>query len=173
MKLNESKLYEQMTLKDRAELAFKCLKHQDEETMDKILLTVPKYLYKLHDAEYRVRLDHLYHTAVMWGFEYWKNASGFGAALYLEAQQNEKQEYLSPRVFKQRMVALHIILDELSESHGLDKETVYVIANTVAEDYPRDLIDVPKDKKMKLFYTKTKADFVDVLEMFERKQNET
>ena len=170
MKLNESKLYEQMTLKDRAELAFKCLKHQDEETMDKILLTVPKYLYKLYDAEYRVRLDHLYHTAIMWAFEYWKNASGFGAALYLETQQDEKQEDLSPRVFKQRMVALHIILDELSESHGLDKETVYAIANVVAEDYPRDLIDIPQDKKMRLFYEKTKADFVDVLEMFERKQ---
>ena len=68
------------------------------------------------------------------------------------------------------MVALHIILDELSESHGLDKETVYAIANTVAEDYPRDLIDIPKDNKMKLFYIKTKADLIDVLEMYERKQ---
>ena len=68
------------------------------------------------------------------------------------------------------MIVLHIILDELSESHGLDKDTVYAIANTVAEDYPRDLIDVPKDKKMKLFYTNKKADFVDILEMFERKQ---
>ena len=68
------------------------------------------------------------------------------------------------------MVALHIILDELSESHGLDKDTVYAIANTVAEDYPRDLIDIPKDKKMRLFYEKTKADFIDIIEMFERKQ---
>ena len=39
-----------------------------------------------------------------------------------------------------------------------------------AEEYPRDLIDLPKDKKMKLFYIKTKADFVDTFEMFERKQ---
>lgn len=170
MKLNESKLYEQMSLKDRAELAFKCLKHHDEETMDKILLTVPKYLYKLHDAEYRVRVDHLYHTAMMWAFEYWKNRAGFGEALYLETQQDETPEVLSSTVFKQRMVAIHIILDELSESHGLDKDTVYAIANTVAEDYPRNLIDVPNGKNMKLYYEKTKADFIEIIEMFERKQ---
>ena len=86
------------------------------------------------------------------------------------AGHDEKQEDLCPSFFKQRMVALHIILDELSESHGLDKETVYAIVNTVAEDYPRNLIDIPKDNKMKLFYIKMKADFVDVLEMFEKKQ---
>ena len=59
------------------------------------------------------------------------------------------------------------------ESQELDKDTVYKIANTVAEDYPRDLIDIPKDNKMRLFYEKTKADLLDVLEMFERKQNES
>lgn len=122
----------------------------------------------MHDTEYRVRFDHLYHTAMMWSHEYWKNAAGFASALYLEAQHNETSELLSPRVLKQRMVALHIILDELSESHGL---AVYAIANTTPEKYPRDLLDIPKDSKIKLFYIKTKANFIDVLEMFERKQS--
>ena len=170
MKLNESKLYEQMTMKDRAELAFKCMKTQDEETMDKILLTVPKYLYKLHDVEYRIRLEYLFHTATMWAQEYWKNAARFASALYLEAKDNETSELLSSRILNRRIIVLHIILDELSESHGLDKGTVYAIANTTPESYPRDLLDIPKDNKMKLFYIKTKADFIDVLEMFERKQ---
>lgn len=89
----------------------------------------------------------------------------------LEAQHNEASELLSLCILNRRIIALHIILDELSESHGLDKDTVYAIANTTPEDYPRDMVDISKDNKMKLFYIKTKADFVDVLEMFERKQS--
>lgn len=83
---------------------------------------------------------------------------------------NETPARLNALVFKRRILALHFILEELIESHGLVKESVYSIAKLTPENFERGISDVPLEMKMKLFYAKTKAELIEVIKLLEFKK---
>jgi len=83
---------------------------------------------------------------------------------------NETPARLNALVFKRRILALHYILEELIESHGLVKESVYSIAHLTPENFERDMSDLPLEMRMKLFYAKTKAELIEVIKMLELKK---
>ncbi len=63
MKINTPKIYEQMSLRERAQIAFKCFATQDEKAMDAIKSTVERKHYTAFDLEYSESMQGLYDAA--------------------------------------------------------------------------------------------------------------
>ncbi len=156
-----------MSIKERAELAFKQLGTQNEVELDRILATVPKYNYRLADGEYRGRVDILFHAAMHWAFLYWQNYAKLMSVKFLEAIDYELPN--KPFSWSQRIIALHITLERLSNSHGFDADTVYAIAEVSPETYPDDIIKILNNKS-KEFMQNTEQDLIEMIEMLDSKE---
>ena len=137
MKINTPKIYEQMSLRERAQLVFKCLSTQDEKTMDAIRSTVDRKHYTAYDIEYSESIQGLYDAAILWGFKYHQVTSQYYAYLYLWEQEDRREKEMSDSLksildgfglSRKKLQVLFYLLDELAEKHGFDKKTVLPIA---------------------------------------------
>ena len=138
-KIDKSKLYAGMTLEERARLAFKFTVLNDSDGLNNILATIPKKTYLMNDPAFFMRSTGLYQAGLLWGFSYQKeqglNSSHLGILALIDENTNDpelKQLRIKAGIKYQhscdRLEILFNLLDELDESHGLDTELVYAIA---------------------------------------------
>lgn len=168
MKLDTIKIYEKMTVRERAGEAFKYLGLQDSKEMDKIASTIPKYTYRLMDGKFRAKLDILFHTACHWAFLYWQNYSMVMSAMYLQEVGREipRNSYY----WRQRVIALQLALEHVSCSHGLDAETVYRMAQVTPESFDDDILDL-LDKTGKGYLKEKEQELIDMIDEWSKPKN--
>ncbi len=177
-------IYEKMSLRERAQLVFKCLYTQDEKTMDAIRSTVDRKHYTAYDIEYSQSLEGLYDAAIIWGFIYHQVTSQFCAYLYLWDQEDRNEEEMSESsisildgfgLSRMKLQVLFYLLDELAEQHGFDKKTVLSIAeisDSQEDEYPKNF-DIKEiyEPKIVRFYDETKLLLMGYINLYEtRKQ---
>lgn len=130
-----TKLYEKMTVKERAKMAFESLCYGDTESAKKIAISVPRYTYRMADYEFKNPLDGYFQVAHIWSSEYWKSYAKMVAIIGLQASklsqnvdyqddiENEELDRLHS-LWEHRLFALGVILKALEKSHNISIETL-------------------------------------------------
>lgn len=140
MKFDTAKLYEEMSLSERAMLAFKS---DDLETEKKITRTVPMLNYTMYAADYVDRLEYLEDAADFWVANYWRctsmvnlyrwmNSDGL-LACSLNGVEPDSDEKVLLACFEwnQRTLAMHKVLERIQDH--IDIDTVYRLAHVSVE----------------------------------------
>jgi hypothetical protein len=93
-----ARLYEGLTLKERAVLAFSYLTELNVQEVDRILATVPRKVYRMLDDEHTRWADGLRSMALFFGMEHWRfqarslAASGFLMHMYNKPDVSEEED---------------------------------------------------------------------------------
>ena len=188
-----------MSLQERAKLAFKLTVSNDEMGVTNILATIPKRTYITNHAGFHMRSTGLYHAALAWGFEYQKqqglNTTFLGLLAAIDEDTSDlelKQLRMSAGIkYKNSCDKLEILfslLDELDDSHGLDSESVYALAEVRCIAVGNCILDIEgdsstrtpqvlinhdtKDKNQacKIYYQQTKDLLLTLLNEYENTQ---
>lgn len=141
-----SKLYGQMTAREKAELVFQLMATRDEVEINKIAETIPRKTYTMPDLEYKDRLELFFNMGLIWAFEYQQCLTKiFSVLFHNNTAKNEKLD-ISIHIRKER--CLHIALARL-EKFGLRREGVYSLAEITPEyRYSDDDLADELDRKM-------------------------
>ncbi len=134
-----TKIYEKMTPKERAKMAFEALCIGDTETAAEITKTVPRYTYNSVDTDYRGDLQHYFDVASMWSIEYWRSYCKMLAAISIQSTTKDtEKDQLDSAIdlelfWEGRLIALGLVLQAIEKSHGLKINTVthYAGANSI------------------------------------------
>ena len=127
-KLNETKIYDNLSQIEKAELMFKAIKNEDGNTFDKLISSGEneRWLVRNHGA--REILGILIDVALCWGVEYWRNQALMVGNLALSKSEDNEDQLESLQTFKSLQILNEgylAILDRLEADYGLDKETVF------------------------------------------------
>lgn len=121
MKTSMNRLYQNMTAKELASLAFGHIAHTDEKALNEIILHVPRYTYHIPDAVYRHHLERISITAMYWGMTFWKQCAAYGLSSIRElGEYDEKEMTVQARKLKAHVLAMR----RLCDSHGISFEAV-------------------------------------------------
>lgn len=121
MKTSMNRLYQNMTAKELASLAFSHIAHTDEKALNEIILHVPRYTYHIPDAVYRHHLERISITAMYWGMAFWKQCAAYGISGIRElGKYDEKEMPIQARKLKAHVLAMR----RLCDSHGISFEAV-------------------------------------------------
>jgi len=159
MKINSSKIYEQMSLRERAQMAFKYMLN-DNQKFSEILATIPRKTYVGNDLGFSMRSTGLYQTAILWGFEYQKQQGlnttflGLLSAIDENTKDSELKQLRNESQIKflhsrDKLEILFSLLNELDESHGLDSKSVYAIAEVRWIAVGSSILDIKGDATTK------------------------
>jgi len=177
MKIDKSKLYADMSLKDRASIAFKLTAKNDDLAINELLSTIPKKTIIMNAPAFSLRSTGLYHTAIVWGFEYQKLQGSYLLAMGMIAMPETEDERLNKMIYGSHILFTHIrdkltilfsLLDELDKSHGLDAKSVYTIAEVSSELVEIDHTAKDKNQALMNYYATMKELFITSLTDFER-----
>ena len=164
--LNEGKVYDAMTAKEKAQLAFKALGINDDTTVDKLMASEPMGVYSMRHPELHFRTDNLYSTATLWALLYWQNKARLLSKLFLNLAERENTFDATFHLRKER--CLHIALARIDKKYGLDKETVYRLAElSETEEYTDDDLVDDEDRELA---DKTQNEFERILCIAEDRQ---
>jgi len=140
MRTDITKIYEKMTIRERAEHCFKLCADKDETEMDKVAATVPRYAYNMRDADFIQHFENMMDAAMYWAVLYWKNYAMEVSSILLQQTGRDTMQY-GVMYWNQRVTALWLALDTLSDSYGLNPDTVHAIANIKPETHTMDELD--------------------------------
>lgn len=140
MRSDMTKVYEKMTIRERAEYCFKLCATEDGTEMDKVAATVPKYAYNMRDADFIQHFENMMVATMYWAVLYWRNYAMEVSSILLQQTGRDMMQY-GVMYWNQRVTALRLALDTLSNSHGLNPDTVHAIANTKPETHTMDELD--------------------------------
>lgn len=137
------KVYEGLSSREKANLAFGCVARLDKAEADRIDATLEWKTYRSLDLEFLNRVHRLGDFAFLWAVHYWRRKCATIAALGLVARAWAKGDDASTEEAigmledaEGRLLALRAILDELCQAHGVDKQAVLMIAGTGADEEP-------------------------------------
>lgn len=126
-----AKLYEGLTNKERAVLAFHYMTDINELELERVAAAVPMKTYECSDMEYRQWLNSLADMAALWAIEHWKTYSSKLAALgalHLMIARNELDEVQAMmdahEKWESHLLALDCALLAICEEHGVDPAAV-------------------------------------------------
>ena len=93
-------LYQGLTNKERAALAFCYLTETNELELDRLVAAVPLKAYVCPDAEYQAWFDRIFNMASLWAIEHWKAQAAYfrtlgGGQLMLGFDDGATDEALS------------------------------------------------------------------------------
>ena len=121
MKTSMNRLYQSMTPKELASLAFSHVAHIDEKALNEILLHVPRYTYHIPDMAYQHHLERISITAMYWGMTFWKQCTAYGLSGIRELNEyDEKEMTVQVRKLKAHILAMR----RLCDMHGISFEAV-------------------------------------------------
>ena len=121
MKTAMNRLYQNMTAKELASLAFSHIAHTDEKALNEIILHVPRYTYHIPDAVYRHHLERISITAMYWGMTFWKQCAAYGLSSIRELDGYDEKEII---VHARKLKAHVLAMRRLCDSHGISFEAV-------------------------------------------------
>jgi hypothetical protein len=131
-----AKLYEGLTLKERAILAFSYLSELNSQEADRILATVPRKLYRMVDADHIRWVEGLRRMAMMFGMEHWRfQAKAFAASSFLMHMYNkpdvseEEDErigicFKAWGVWETRLLTMDAALEAVCSKHNVNAAAV-------------------------------------------------
>lgn len=132
-----TKLYEGLTNKERAALAFCCLTENNKVELDRITARVPRATYVCLDLEYRTWIETFYHLARLWAIEHWQIYARKLAEIALaqhhlkRGELAETESYLQLVEYRERqLLALDRAMEAVCQEHGFDMDSVRRIAGT-------------------------------------------
>ena len=132
-----TKMYDNLTNKERAALAFHYMTDMNETELARIEATVPRHAYRCVDLEYQSWLASFVHVACVWAIEYWqtkvRKVAATGAGLHLAGRgEYEKADawFDESNVWDSRLTALDRALEAMCEEHGVDADSVRRLAGT-------------------------------------------
>jgi hypothetical protein len=130
-----TKLYEGLTAREKAAVAFSSLARLDQAEADRIEATVERKTYRMLDAAYSDRLEHLMVMVLLWGLRHWHEFAKFSSALGLMKLARDGGKYeLADEACETflgahaRLLALDEILNTICDANGLDVESVRMLA---------------------------------------------
>lgn len=133
-----AKLYEGLTNKERAALAFRYLIDTNELELERVSAAVPMKTYKCPDMEYRLWLGSFFDMAAMWAIEHWQTVSRMLNALVtlhvmIACKELDKVPPMLDAVEKweSNLLALDRALLAICEEHGIDPDAVRRLAGAV------------------------------------------
>src|SRR5574338_509983 len=126
-----AKLYERLTNKERAALAFRYMTDINELELERVAAAVPMKTYQCPDMEYQRWLDGFACMAALWAIEHWQTFSRKLAALgamhiMIARKEPEKAQAMieAHEKWESRLLALDRALLAICEEHGLDPDAV-------------------------------------------------
>ncbi len=133
-----AKLYEGLTNKERAALAFRYMTDTNELELERVASAVPMKIYKCRDMEYQGWLNGFADMAALWAIEHWQTYSRMLAALvalhltiackkldHKELDKDEIQAMMDAhKKWESHLLALDRALLAICEEHGIDPDAV-------------------------------------------------
>lgn len=135
MKKDFAKLYDGLTDKEKASLAFGYLTETNALELERVGAAVSRKTYSCHNMEYWSWFDGFFHMAALWSLQRWKNYAHMLEAYILteNAVRDEEYDKLKSRIdetlfWSSRLLALDKIIDGICEEHGFDAAAVRKLA---------------------------------------------
>ena len=126
-----AKVYDGLTNKERAALAFRYLSYKNWLECERVESSVPWYGYTCIDFQYQQWRNRFLHMACYWAIEHWRLRARQWAALalfHLLVQRRERDQaheaMAQHKQFEARLLALDLALEATCKEHGLDIEAV-------------------------------------------------
>ncbi len=126
-----AKLYEGLTNKERAALAFRYLTEANALEVERVAAAVPLKVYKCRDMEFRRWLDAFTDMAALWSIEHWQTYSRKLAAqveLHVMFANKEKGKVRvmieAHEKWESHLLALDRALLAICQEHGIDPDAV-------------------------------------------------
>jgi len=127
-----TKMYDHLTNKERAMLAFRYMTEMNEVELDRIEATVPRHTYQCLDLDYQSWLGLLFHFASAWAIDYWqtyvKKVAATAVALDLSRRGGELEQveasFEKLGEWEAQLVALDRALEAVCAEHGFDADSV-------------------------------------------------
>jgi hypothetical protein len=126
-----TKLYEGLTAKEQATLAFNCITSANTTEAERIAAAVPMRSYRMLDADYLRWIRGFTNMASCWGVLYWRTLAGEQAArlLVLSGSVGDAQKWMDGCTTLQKQLAgLEGALLAVCSVHGIDPNTVRRLA---------------------------------------------
>jgi len=140
-KLNETKIYDNLTQPEKAQLLFKAIPEQDGSTFDKVINSGERKSWTVRNHKARQDLENMMLVALCWGVDYWKNQATMGGELAISQSKNIEKADQAMVSFVESLIANHayiLILDKLEVEHGLDKKTVLSLSGVGCKGVTRE-----------------------------------
>lgn len=132
-----TKMYDGLTNKERAALAFHYLTDANELELKRVEASVPVKLYRCPDLDYLDWLDSFFNMAALWAIEHWQMYSRSLTALvalHINCDNLEKEKSIIEvhAIWESRLLALDCALLVVCDEHGIDPNRVRRLAGTKA-----------------------------------------
>lgn len=127
-KLNETKIYDNLTQPEKAQLLFKAIPEQDDTTFDKVVSSGESQSWIVRNHEARGLLNTMVDVALCWGVEYWHNQAKMAINLALTQSPKTDKYNEAMQEFKSLLIlneSYLLVLDRLEADYGLSKQTVF------------------------------------------------
>lgn len=167
-----SKMYENLTSKEKALLSFHYSVTGNTTEADRIAAMVPWKTYKMRDAEFLDWLHAVHHVAEFWGSQHWKMQAERLAALSGILIMQEREDYDRLEAFTETfelweacLLALDVATESVCTQHGIDPSTIRALYD--AERFrPRNTRMAPDAE----YLAAVEARLAEILEALERRR---
>ena len=147
-----TKLYAELTNKERAAISFRYMAEGNEMEFDRILASVPRFTYRCHDFEYRAWLEAFFNVWHIWAIEHWQCRCRAVAAMcgtqiqLLQKQKGSVSKFIAAQeLWESRLLALDGALEAVCEEHGIEVDAMRGLTET--EAYRPVLRDLTPDSE--------------------------
>lgn len=130
-----TKLYEELSNKERAALAFRYLTDINELELRRVAAAVPMKTYGCPDKEYQQWFNGFFDMAALWAIKHWQAYSRKLAALgalHLHIARKELDQIQTMiethEKWESQLLALDRALLAISKEHGIDPDAVRLMA---------------------------------------------
>jgi hypothetical protein len=148
-----AKLYEDLTERERARLAFHYLANDNEAEVDRIVATIPRETFRVPAAGFMDYFDGCRWMAVLWSVNHWiarQRVSAATAAVLVgfHRKDDDLVDEMTERVrvWESSLVALDDALDAVCKEHDIDPADIRRL--TDAEPYSAIRPDVKPDPEI-------------------------
>lgn len=180
MRVDKTKLYAGLSLKERAKLYFKNMVGGSESVAvtDDIMATIPKGRYIINEPAFVGYAGGLYYASMLWGFQYqkWKGIHDTNKMIVVASSLNEtdkdlkqiaKKSRLRVAESKDKLELLFLLVDELDKSRGFDASTVFSIAEVRCEEIEINHNCKDKNQACKAYYFEIKGLLLQLIDRYE------
>jgi hypothetical protein len=134
-----TKLYAELTNKERAAISFRYMAEGNEIEVDRIVASVPRFTYRCPDYEYRAWLYAFFSVWSIGAMEHWQCRSRAVAAMcgaqiqLLQKQKGSVSKFIAAQqLWESRLLALDAALEAVCEEHGIDVDAMRGLTETEA-----------------------------------------
>lgn len=167
-----TKMYENLTGKEKALLSFHYSVMGNTTEADRIAAMVPWKTYKMRDAEFLAWLHAVHHVAEFWGWQHWKMqakrlAALGGMQIMLAREDYDRLEAFTEafELWEACLLALDVATETVCTQHGIDPNTIRALYD--AERFRPLSTGIAPDAE---YLTAVEGRLAEILEALERRR---